>query len=119
MKRQPQRAVTTLAAEGVVSTSTLFAKQPVKHPESHGATSLWTQGHCSYTPMHRPTGHNASFFLPRNFLPVLEKFSLSCLQVASWNFCAATPHKAWREPEDPFSVLVCYQTVVCFLGGFF
>lgn len=35
MKRQPQRADITLAAERVMSKSTLIAKQPLKHPESH------------------------------------------------------------------------------------
>lgn len=119
MKRQPQRADITLAAERVMSKSTLIAKQPLKHPESHWTRSLWTQWHCSYISMHRPMGHNNSFFSPRNFLPILEKYPLNCLQLASCNLCAATPHEAWREAEDPFSVLVCYQTVVWFVVGFF
>lgn len=92
MKRQPQRAVITLAAERVMSPSILIAKQPAKQSPTEPGVS----GHSStpgISPMHSPTGHNASFFLPSNFLPILEKFPLCCLQLASWHLCAAAPHE--------------------------
>lgn len=111
MKRQAQRYIIALAAEGVVSISTLRSSPENTHtPSEQGAS-----GHSSTAAIFPCTG---SFFLPRNFSQFWKN---SHLAAYSWLFgTLMLPHvKPGKILKGPYSVLVCYQTVAWFGVGFF